>query len=230
VSIRGGRVTGHVHNRSLGEVLDEVTRHTRVAFVAADGIRDDSISAELLDTPLDEALRRLLSRYDTFFYYGVVGNTPSKLRAVWIYAKGTAAALRPVPPETWAGTGELEASVTDANPRVRERAYEALMNGASDRGRELVLDAIRGLSEQDEGVRQRLLSNAMSKGMDLPPDLLTDLVRGDGSEDMRLMALDVLATTAPPTTAKAAAEAALNDPSGAVRERAADILGQLRHP
>jgi HEAT repeat protein len=120
--------------------------------------------------------------------------------------------------------------VTDANPRVRERAYEALMNGASDRGRELVLDAIRGLSEQDEGVRQRLLSNAMSKGMDLPPDLLTDLVRGDGSEDMRLMALDVLATTAPPTTAKAAAEAALNDPSGAVRERAADILGQLRHP
>ncbi len=229
VSIRSDRMTGHIHGRALGEVLDEVTRLTGVAFVLADVIYQDVISAELQDMPVDEALRHLLSKYDAFFYYGVVGSAPSRLRAVWIYPEGAAVALRPVPPETWAGAGELEASVTDSNPKVRERAYEALMDGASDRGHELVLDAIRGLGEPDQGVRQRLLSNATTKGMEVPPNLLADLVRGDDSENMRLMALDLLATTAP-QTAKQVAETALNDPSQTVRERAADILGERHHP
>ena len=230
VAFRDGRLTARIQRLPLAVVLEEIARLTRVTFVPADGIAEDSISAALSDVPLDEALRRLLKEYDAFFYYGAVGSTPSTLRAVWIYAKGTAVALRPVPPEAWAGTGELQLSLTDANPDVRERAYEALMERPSDRSRELILFAIRGASEQDAGMRQRLLSNAVSKGMELPPDLLTDLARGDGSEEIRLIALEALATTAPQATAKEAAEAALYDPSGTIRERAADILVQLRRP
>jgi hypothetical protein len=175
---------------------------------------------------LDHAVRRLLGGYDTFLYYASVGDSPSELRAVWVFPKGTAAALRPVPPETWAGTGELEASLTDANPNVRERAYEALIDRPSDRGRELVLDAIRGTGEQDPSLRQRLLSNAAGKGLEIPADLLIELILTDGSEHMRLIALEALASRAP-ASAKQAAEAALNDSSQTVRDKAADILGQM---
>ena len=229
VSTQDGRLTARIKNLSLAVVLEELARCTRVEFVADDAIREDAISADLLDVPLDEAVRQLFRPYDTFLYYAAVGDSPSALRTVWIYPKGAAMALRPVPPETWAGTGELEASLTDSEPKVRERTYEALMERPSDRGRELILDAIRGISEEDQGLRQRLLSNAASKGMEIPPDLLADLVHTDGSEGMRLMALDALATSAP-GMAKQAAEAALNDPSQSVRERAADILGQRHHP
>jgi len=230
VSLRNGRLTARVERRPLAAVLEEIALRTHVAITLADGIGEDLLSAAVSDVPLDEALRRLLHEYDAFLYYGAVGTHPSRLRAVWVYAKGTAVALRPVPPEVWAGTGELEASLTDANPHVRERAYQVLMDRPSDRSRELTLSAIRGASEQDEGIRQRLLSNAVTKGMALPPDLLSDLARADGSEQIRLMALDALAMTAPSVTAKEVAEAALYDPSGPVRERAADILSQLGRP
>jgi len=230
VAFSGDRLTVQVQDVPLGVLLEEISSRTGIACVPADGIRQEVVSAELASAPLGDALRALLDRYDTFFYYGAAGFAPSTLRAVWIYPQGAAAALRPVPPEVWAGVDDLEASLTDANPKIRERAYEALMEQHSSRGRELVLEAIRGASEQDEGVRQRLFSAAVSKGVELAADFLLDLVRGDGSPEMRVMALDALATTASPAATQQAAETALSDPVPTVRQKAADILAQLRGP
>ena len=60
--------------------------------------------------------------------------------------------------------------------------------------------------------------------MELPADLLTYLARWDGSEAIRLMALDAL--TLEPAL-KDVAQAALDDSSALVRQRAKEILRQL---
>jgi hypothetical protein len=55
-----------------------------------------------------------------------------------------------------------------------------------------VTDAIRGVRERDSGVRERLLSIAVSRKFPLTADLLTDLVRNDPSEGIRWLALNEL--------------------------------------
>jgi len=226
ITVQNGRLTASIQDYPMGSALEELSSQITVTLILAEDldIEGDRVSAELKDVPLDEGLRRLLNDYDTFFYYGVAGNTPSSLRTVWIYPKGAASALKPVPPEAWASTKELEASLVDWNPEIRERAYEALMSRPGSGSRELVLQALRGASETDEEMRQRILSSAISRGMRLPPDLLTDLARWDASEGIRLMALDAL--TGDPVV-KELAVAALGDPSQAVRERAKEILAEL---
>jgi hypothetical protein len=227
VAIAQGRITGRLRNYPLGAALKELGSRTGITLIPADDldIRAARVSAELLGVPVDEGLRRLLKNYDAFFYYGVVGNgSSSSLRAVWIYPKGAAAALRPVPPEAWAGNKELQASLADFDPEVRARAYEALMSRPDRESRELVIQALRGASEADNAVRERILSSAFSTGVPLPRDLLMYLVRWDASEGMRLLALDALALE---PTLKEAAQAAMTDSSPVVRDRAKEILTEL---
>lgn len=226
ITFENGRVAGTIWNASLRAVLHELGSRTGVALVPADDmdIETASVSAKLAGMPLDEGIRLLLNNYDTFFYYGAAANGSSSLRTVWIYPKGAAAALRPVPPELWAGTKELQASVADADPEVRARAYEALIARPAQESLELVLHALRGTSEPDHAVREHILSSALSSGMQLPAELLTYLARWDAHEGIRLIALDGLALE---PSFKEAAEAALTDSSPLVRKRAKEILAEL---
>jgi HEAT repeat protein len=166
----------------------------------------------------------VLASYDTFFYYAA-GKEPSpSLRTVWVYPKGAAWALQPVPPELWAGSKELEAGLRDQDPQVRARAYDALVARPDPRSRDLVLAALRDGRERHDGVRQSILTAAMQRGMQMPPEVLADLARGDSSESLRLIALDALSDE---TLLKIVAQSALTDPSEAIRERAARIIGGL---
>jgi hypothetical protein len=225
IAIDDGRITASIRNHSLRSVLEQLGSRTGVMLVPADDIDPRSrVSVELTGVALDEGLRRLLANYDTFFYYAAAGSGASSLRTVWIYPKGTAAGLRPVPPDAWAGTKELQASLADADPEVRARTYEALIARPTPESRELVLHALRGTSESDSTVRERILSSAFSSGMQLPADLLTYLARWDAHEGIRLIALDGLALE---PTFKETAQAALMDPSPRVRKRAKEILAEL---
>ena len=226
IAIEKGRITASIRNSPFDAVLEQLASQTGAAFVPADdlGIRAIRVSAELAGVPLDEGLRLLFNNYDVFFYYGAVGTAPSSLRAVWFYRKGAAANLRPVPPELWASTKDLQAAIADPDPVVRARAYEALMSRPDRESRELVLLALRGLSEADDAVRERTLAIASSTDMQLPSDLLMDLVRSDRHEGVRLNALNALASE---PTLKEAAQAALKDPSETVRKRARVILAEL---
>lgn len=226
IAIEKGRITASIRNSPFDAVLEQLASQTGAAFVPADDldIRAIRVSAELAGVPLDEGLRLLFNNYDVFFYYGAVGTAPSSLRTVWFYRKGAAANLRPVPPEVWASTKDLQAAIADPDPVVRARAYEALMSRPDRESRELVLLALRGLSETDDAVRERTLAIASSTDMPLPSDLLMDLVRSDRHEGVRLNALNALASE---PTLKEAARAALNDPSQTVRKRAKVILAEL---
>jgi HEAT repeat protein len=148
----------------------------------------------------------------------------ASLAAVWVYPRGAASALRPVPPEVWASGTDIEAALNDTDAGVRERGYDALMSRPDRTSHERVLLAIRGASERDAHLRERLLSTAITRGIELPRDVLADLVRGDDVEGIRLMALDALSGD---PAAREVGLAALSDPSEVVRQRARELLTEL---
>jgi hypothetical protein len=221
LTIGRGHMTCTIRNYPIGQVAQEIGARAGIVFVTRDDIADDRISLELADVPLDEAVRRLLRGYDAFLYYGGNDAAPASLRVVWILPKGSGAALQPLPPESCAETAELQQALDDPNPAVRERAYVALMSRPGAAARETVLNALRGASENDEVVRQRLLTSAVQQALEIPPDLLADIARADGSEVLRLLALDALA--ADPAVKDVAAFLA-SDPSSMVQQRAREIL------
>ena len=175
---------------------------------------------------LDSSLRKLFTNYDTFLFYGGSKDVSSALRAVWVYPKGAASDLRPVPRSDWAGVREIEATLGDTNAEVREAAYVVLLGRPDSVSRRLVIDAIKGVREPDSLVRERLLSTAISKGFALPSDVLADLARIDPSEQIRWVALDALASSESPS-ARQVAEAATTDASEAIRSKAKEMLNQL---
>jgi hypothetical protein len=223
IALNAGRFTAKFQNRPLQSISEQLTASTRVGVVLADGLADHLISADLNGVGIEEGLRALFSGYDAFFFYDSSKSVPATLRTVWIYAKGSAGSMRPVPPGDWAGVKELEASLANADAQTRESAYEALLERPDHRSRRLVIDALTGTREQDVPLRQRLLSNALSKGFPVPEDVLGDLARTDRSEQIRWVALDALAER---PSAKQVAEAAITDASEVVRARAKEILTQ----
>jgi HEAT repeat protein len=224
VSVEKGRLTVRARNAPIRGLLEEFESKTRIRIVVAEEIEEVEVSADFAAVPLDIGLRALLGNYDAFFYYGGSSDDPPSLRAVWVFPKGAAASLRPVPPEAWAGARELERAVAHPDPHMRQQAYEALMKRPDSSSRDLLIQAIRGVGETDDGLRQTILSAAVAKGVDIPPDVLFELARADSSEHVRWMALDALAQH---PAAREAARTALTDASPAVRQRAADILIEL---
>jgi hypothetical protein len=217
--------SARIANRSLRSVSEELAAVVKVNVLLAEDIADNPVSLHVENVTIAEALHKLLVDYDAFLFYGGLKESPAVLRTVWVYPKGTASALRPVPPEMWGSTKELEKALSDSDPQVRERAYEALMSRPDARSRSLVIDALKGIRERDDGLRQRMLSTLMSKDFPIPSDVLADLARVDASDQIRWMALDAVSQQ---PSAKQVAESALLDLNEAVRERAKEILRELK--
>jgi hypothetical protein len=218
-----GRLTAKFSNWSLQSVSGQLASSIGVNLVLSEGLEETLVSADVNGVELDIAVRSLLAGYDTFFFYDGSKSLPAALRTVWVYPKGSASALKPVRPEQWASRGELEAGLRDSDPAARESAYEGLMSRPDQRSRSLVIDALTGNGERDSGLRERLLSTAISKGVELPDQVLADLARTDPSDQIRWIALDALSQH---PSAKQVAQAALVDPSEAVRLRAKEILAE----
>lgn len=221
--LENGRVSISLQGCPLRLLLEQLAWESQVAIELSEEIGDDTVTVELKDVPLDHALRTVVARYDSFFYYQAHDAGPPRLRSVWVYPMGAAKAIRPVPPRLWAGARELEANLSDPDPEVREQAYGALMEHPQGRSRGLLAEALRG-RETDEALRQRVLSTAISKGTALEPGVLADLARSDRSDQIRWMALDALSQH---ESAREVAEVLRTDPSDPVRQKAAEILGQL---
>lgn len=221
VSVKEGRLTVRVENRSQDWILEEISRQAKVAITRVSGSGPRHVTMHFQDLSLDEGLRQILASQDAFFFYGAAGKTPAVLRAVWIYAKGKGEGVEPVPPEAWASSKDLERDVADPDPDVRARAVEALIERKHDGARDIVLDALK---DQDDGVRSTALHESLANDVDLPTELLTELALGDPSPDVRFLALDGLADHA---GVRAIAERAAHDPSLPVRQKAREILQEL---
>jgi hypothetical protein len=203
-------------------VAEYLKRVTRIEIILGQGLDESPASADYNGVLLEEALRNLLASYDTFFFHGGSDSESPSLRTIWVYPKGSASALKPVGPEQWAGSRELELALRDNDPEVRAQAYEALIP-RPDR-HNLILDALTGARERDPNVRERLLSSALTRGVAIPVNILGDLARTDSSEHVRWLALDSMVDQ---PSAKYVAEAALSDASEIVRARAKELLTEL---
>lgn len=221
IAVDEGRLSARFEHCTLGRVIEELARRTKINLVAEQQATGDEISAHVQRQPVEAGLRRILAGYDLFFFYSATNPEGSLPKSVWIYPRGSASTIRPVPMERWASAKELEAGLAESEPEVREKAYRALMERPDRHSRELVLGCILGETERDEGLRQRLLSAAISNGFKIPPHLLAQLARADASVGIRWMALDSLAES---PQAKSVAEAALADPDESIRQRAQEIL------
>ena len=100
VRFEKGRVTASVRNSPIRTFLEELAVRAHIAIVPAEEIGDDTVSVELNDVPLEEALRTVLDAYDSFFYYESGKGRTHSLRSVWVYPTGAGKGLRPVPPSS----------------------------------------------------------------------------------------------------------------------------------
>jgi hypothetical protein len=204
-------------------VLEAIRARTRVSFVLTDGIESPPVSVQLVDVPIDESVRQLLRGYDVFLYYAAGDRGPASLQTVWVFPKGMGSVARPVPPQFWAGSAELRERARSGDVRTREQAYVVLMSRPDPESRAVVLDALRGVTETDPALRERLLSSAIQQDIDVPGELLAELARADGSEIVRLIALDGLAGD---PAARDVAAALVDDPSASVQQRAREIVAE----
>ncbi|HYO80074.1 MAG TPA: HEAT repeat domain-containing protein [Bryobacteraceae bacterium] len=225
VTCQNGLLNVSAHRVPIRRVLEEIGPKADVRMMVTEGVPETLVSADLTKVPVAEAVLQLITPNEAFFYYAADTQAVAKLRTVWVYPQGTASGLRPVPPEMWAGRKELEAALGSPDPQVRGQAYEALIGRQDDRSRALVLQTLSGRRETNDGVRHRILSLALQKGMPVPAEVLAVLARTDPSENIRWTALDALYDE---TVLKAVAETAQADASEAIRERAKRILESLK--
>ncbi len=221
VTFKDGLLSVKAGGRSLEWITEEISREAQVAIIRAAGVRAEPVFAEFKDLPVDVGLRLILKDYDVFFFYGAEKGAPASLRAVWVYPSGKGRSFAPIPPEMWASTNEVERMLSDPDPEVRSRAYDALIGRKGDKALDIVLKAS---NEQDDRVRTHALYQALSSGMQLPEDLLTKLALDDSFPTIRVMALGALAGS---PNARDIAERALNDLDPHVQAKAGEILENL---
>ena len=221
VAFKDGRLSVAVQARSLVDLASQISDRSGVPILLDSALAQYSVTAKFQDLSLDEGLRQILKDYDAFFFYGVDSNGPASLKVVWVYPKGKARGMAPVPPEKWASTKDLEKMLSDPNPEVRGRAIEVLI----ERKRGQALDAVtQALKDTDDQVRTRALYGATKSRVDLPLDTVRALALSDASADVRFLALQSMANN---PDVRAIAESLLNDPSDPVRLEAQEILGRL---
>jgi hypothetical protein len=223
ISFANGVLSASFREVSLGVVCEQLSAATKVAVVLSPGLETRTISSDIRVLPIEEAFRKVLLDYDAFFFYDASA-APARLRTVWVFPKGSASGIRPVRPEQCASSKDIETALRESDPAARSLAYEALLERPDRNSRTLITEALRGIREPDAGVRERLLSMALSRGFELSPEVLADLARADASENIRLIAVDALAEH---PSAKEIAQAALTDPSAAVRARAKEVLSEV---
>jgi len=221
VTFNDGRLTVSARSAALVDVLAQVSKVARLAFVAVDDLSTARVSAAFENLPLEEGLRLLLKDYDTFVYFGVGQRPPSSPQVVWVYQPGRGRGVAPVPPEAWASTGELRQLLTTSpDPDERAEVIESLIDRSGDRAQDAVQWA---LGDVDARVRSRALYAAINSGVELSAELLMQALN-DVSRDVRFLALEGLAAG---PEARAAAERARSDLDPAIQRQAQQILERL---
>jgi hypothetical protein len=208
---------------SLKTVLNDISTQHKMPIVVAETVENDRVSNDVRGVSLDEGLKRLLAAYDAFYLYSAEGRRPGAIRAIWVYGRGEASDIEPVPATTWASTRELDARLEDPDPGVRAETFDALIerHGKSSLG--IVL---RGLVDSDDAVRLGTLTSALDAGVDIPSTDLHSLVLSDSLQGIRLLALEAIETR---PEAMSIAESVKDDQDEVIRTTARLLLERLEN-
>lgn len=222
-TVKDGKISASFNAVPLTSVLNEVSRASQVPIIVSPGVGSATISLELQQLPLEEALRILLKGLDYFELYSTKAATAGGgLKVVWVYPAGGAAGIEPTPPEQWASVKELKAMLKNQDPAVRATAIEGLAERLQGQAGE---ELRQSLTDGDEEVRARALYAAENHGINLSYSDLEVLLKGDPSANVRFLALQGLQSS---PGAVSAAISALGDPDPNLRELAREILERQR--
>ena len=97
IVVDNGSLSASFQDQPLHLVCQKITEKTKIRVVLAEGLAEDLVALSARSEALDASLRKLFTNYDTFLFYGGSKDVSSALRAVWVYPKGGASDLRPVP-------------------------------------------------------------------------------------------------------------------------------------
>lgn len=228
IILADGHLSVRVRSRSLAWVLGEVSRQSGIPITTAPEINEERISVEFQNLTLKEGLQRLVSPWDTFYFYGG-GPGEAALRAVWVYPRGNGEGIVPAPPESWASTREIEINLNATRPEDRAAALESLVERKGQQAADAVLSA---LADSEETNRLRALDTIVNFGLTLPLDPLVGVAQSDASPAVRMRALDAimyprLATGVPAAEVTPILENTLSDPEATVRSHAQTLLDEL---
>jgi hypothetical protein len=233
VRVREGRVSAEIRGASRHWLVHTIAQASAIRVVGLDELPDETVSVSLHETPIDQALRELLSRQDAFFLHSGEGHPPGALSIVFVYPPGKGQELLPVPPELWASTAEAEQRAQSSDADERRAGLELVVRLRGERSLDTVMEA---LADPEESVRMRVLDLGLQRGVPVPATTLYTLVERDASPVVRLLALKELgrryrepgdATAPDDPSVRLAAELALRDPDGNVRAEGHNLLLEM---
>lgn len=181
---------------------------------------ESAVTLRFTELSLEEGLRRLLGKHDAFFFYEAQTSEPATLKAVWVYTKGRGKMVSP-------DGATITAAMMDQiliNPDVQFRAT-AVEDWVDRKGTQSTDVVMKALKDKDSEVRNRSLFKALSAGVRVPPDFLSQIALADPSPEVRVLALQALAFDA--NAAKMVAATLMNNDSHeTVREFARGVFEQ----
>lgn len=120
------RVSISARHSTLEDLLREISRQTELSVEAAqEGLLREPVSVELEDMPLEEALSRLLGRFNSAFLYAQGPAGAPRLSKVVIVSRKEG---RPATATATLGSGAVaEKLAAEELPRVTEQTTEALL-------------------------------------------------------------------------------------------------------
>jgi len=179
--LSGGRVDAHL-DMPLSTAVATLASAATIGLAGGEQLPDTAVRVDFDAVAVAEALLRLTVGYDSSFQY-----QGARLIQFSI-------SPRPARPAAGAGqaAGESIESFDRLDPQQRGDAIESIALRGGARTREVVVHA---LSDPDNTVRLRALEQTqVVPGLGLPTDDLRKLLQQDTSENVRLKALDVLAS------------------------------------
>ena len=231
VTVTGDRLSATVRDASPRELLNALATTAGLRITVGAGVPDAVVTATLSGVPVEHGVARLLGGAS----YALVYDDSGALREIHVIAwpgdvapaRATATLRLELPPVEPAVTASaLQADALSARaPEERARALQALAYLGDAR---LAAPALaHALDDRDITVRGQALALIKDTADGVPVDALARMARTDRSPGLRAAALALLAER---TEAAAIAELrlGLGDPAREVRERAQELLDDLR--
>lgn len=222
-TLLGQTVDLRADDEDLPSLLRNFSARTGIRFHHIEATQGNRLTLTLQGATHEQALARLLARFDTIVYRQGAQDGSARPVAVWIYARGAGAHVAP----ERSASAAAAAGLTAAAPQERAQAYEQLM---LDRQAAVPSTLSAGLADTDATVRRRVLSQAGVTGIKLPSDVLVGMAQSDSDESVREAALAALAThpDVQGVQAQAIASKAVQDASPLVQSKAREILDSLQ--
>ncbi|NKB81105.1 MAG: hypothetical protein GKS05_04280 [Nitrospirales bacterium] len=191
--VEDNRISVRLENHPLSWVLQEVVTRGHVAITKAEEsaatFETIPVTAQFKDLPLDQGLRILLKDVDALYFYRAGRQAAADLQTVWVYPKGQGETMRPVPPSVWDPTRELRANLSHSEPAHRRKALKDLIKHEGANAEPYILEA---LNDPNDSVRHLAFEGAFRTSIDVPVDVLTDLLQHDALPRIRFLALHAL--------------------------------------